>query len=169
LRRQRQTRSFTPEPVSPTDLDALLETIRWTGSSGNSQPWKFLVVHDEAIKSKLAAVVEWTKWIAGAPMVIVIVTEGDNRWAHTYDLGRIDERILLSAQALGLGAGVVTFYTDEGIAAARQILGIPDDWSIYSAVAVGHPAGVTKPSSTSGRKPLDELVMWDQFGNHSAK
>jgi nitroreductase len=163
LRRQRQTRDFTTDPVSDDDLQAILETIRWTGSSGNSQPWKFLVVRDPETKEHLGNVVKWTKWIAQAPVVIVVVTEGPDPRAHTYDLGRINERILLAAQALGLGAGVSTFFTEQGIREAKAILRVPDDWSVYSAVAIGHPAGRPRTVSKGGRKPLEELVLWDRF------
>ena len=120
-------------------------------------------MRDPAIRARLGAVVEWTNWIAQAPLVIVVLTEGQDPRAHTYDLGRIDERILLASQALGLGAGIVTFYTEEGLRAAKDILRVPADWSVYSAVGIGHPARVSPPSSKSGRKPLDELVLWDQF------
>jgi nitroreductase len=164
LRRQRQTRSFSEEPVSDVDLDNILETIRWTGSSGNSQPWKFLVVREPETKARLAALVEWTAWIAGASAIIFVLTEGPDPRAHTYDLGRVDERILLASQALGLGAGVVTPHTEEALAGARAILHVPSDWSIYSAVAIGHPDEHAKPASKGGRKPLEELVDWELFG-----
>ena len=35
LRRQRQTRAFTGEPVGEADLETILEVARWTGSAGN--------------------------------------------------------------------------------------------------------------------------------------
>jgi nitroreductase len=163
LRRQRQIRAFTNDPVSDDDIQALLETIRWTGSSGNSQPWKFLVLRDPDTKARLAAAVEWTRWIADAPLVLVVLVEGVDPHTHTYDLGRIDERILLASQALGLGAGIVTFFTDDGLRIAKDVLRVPTDWSVYSAVGIGHPAEQARPASKGGRKPLDELVLWDQF------
>jgi len=43
LLRTRQVREFTPEPPSDEQLDAILEVARWTGSSQNSQPWRFVV------------------------------------------------------------------------------------------------------------------------------
>jgi nitroreductase len=41
LRRTRQIRRFTDEPVAEADLVAILEVARWTGSSTNRQPWTF--------------------------------------------------------------------------------------------------------------------------------
>ena len=165
LKGQRQTREFTQEPVSDADIQALLETMRWTGSSSNTQPWQFVVVRDQAAKDALARATQYTGWIANAPLMLVVLTVGDDPSQHTYDLGRVDERILLAAQALGLGAGIVTFWSDAAQTLARETLELPVDWSIYSAVAVGHPAESARPAKLGGRKPLDELVHWDTFGH----
>ncbi|HET9660803.1 MAG TPA: nitroreductase family protein [Thermomicrobiales bacterium] len=165
LKGQRQTREFTLEAVSDADIQALLETMRWTGSSSNSQPWQFVVVRDQAAKDALAQATQYTGWIANAPLILAVLTAGPDPTAHAYDLGRVDERILLAAQALGLGAGIVTFWSDAAQALARKTLQLPDDWSIYSAVAVGHPAESARAAKLGGRKPLDELVNWETYGN----
>jgi nitroreductase len=165
LKGQRQTREFTSEPVSDADIQALLETMRWTGSSSNSQPWQFVVVREQSAKDALAQATQYTGWIANAPLILVVLAAGSDPNAHTYDLGRVDERILLASQALGLGAGIVTFWSDAAQALTRKTLHLPDDWSVYSAVAVGHPAANARAARLGGRKPLDELVNWETFGN----
>ena len=161
---QRQTREFTDEPVSDADIQALLETMRWTGSASNRQPWQFVVVRDAAERAALAEATQYTGWIADAPLLLVVVSAGADPNAHAYDVGRVDERILLAAQALGLGAGIVTFWSDKAQELVRTTLGLPADWSAYSGVAVGHPAGTARPARLGGRKPLSELVHWDRFG-----
>lgn len=165
LKGQRQTREFTQEPVSDTDIQALLEIMQWTGSASNTQPWQFVVVRDQTATSALAQATQYTGWIADAPLILVVLTAGPDPNAHAYDLGRVDERILLAAQALGLGAGIVTFWNDSSQSLARTTLQLPDDWSIYSAVAVGHPSENSRPARMGGRKPLDELVNWETYGN----
>ena len=162
---QRQTREFTSEPVSDADIQALLETMRWTGSASNTHPWQFVAVREAAAKNALAQATQYTGWIANAPLILVVLTAGSEPNAHAYDLGRVDERILLASQALGLGAGIVTFWSDESQKLARRTLNLPADWSIYSAVAVGHPAESARPARLGGRKPLAELVHWDTFGS----
>ncbi len=164
LKGQRQTREFTSAQVSGADIDALLEVMRWTGSSKNSQPWQFVIVRDAAIREALAQATQYTGWIAKAPLVLVVLTAGSDPANHAYDLGRVDERILLAAQALGLGAGIVTFWGEHGQRTARSALGLPEEWSVYSAVAVGHPAKHWRPASMGGRKELADLVHWDRFG-----
>jgi nitroreductase len=162
---QRQTREFTDEAVSDADIQALLETMRWTGSASNKQPWQFAVVRDSAELAALSQATQYTGWIAEAPLLLVVLSQGADPNAHAYDVGRVDERVLLASQALGLGAGIVTFWSEEAQELVRTTLGLPDDWSAYSAVAVGHPADSARPARLGGRKPLSELVHWDRFGN----
>ena len=46
LRRVRQVRQFTDQPIDPAALDAIVDVGRWSGSSRNSQPWRFIVLRD---------------------------------------------------------------------------------------------------------------------------
>ncbi|MBX2952815.1 MAG: NAD(P)H-dependent oxidoreductase [Leadbetterella sp.] len=47
------------EKISDEKIEQLKEIIRLSPSSINSQPWKFLFVYDEKVKSKLAAASYW--------------------------------------------------------------------------------------------------------------
>jgi nitroreductase len=165
LRRQRQSRQFTDEPVSDADLEAILQVARWTGSSKNTQPWQFVVVTDPAIKAEIGKATQWTGWAADAPVVIVTVTDGSTPRAHDYDEGRVSERMLLAAQALGLGSGVITFSPPDAQARVKAALKVPDGHQVYSAVPIGHAVPRTGAHPLAGRKPLEELVHRDTFGN----
>lgn len=164
LARLRQTRTFTDEPVSDAELHSILDVMRWTGSAGNAQPWQFIVVRDPATKTALSQSVDSMNWLANAPLVLVVVLEEGKTSTRMHDLGRMDERILLAAHALGLGAGIVSFWNAEAKEHGRAVLQIPDGWVLFSAVGVGHPASSTVQSGNGGRKELTDLVHWERFG-----
>ncbi|HEX2844175.1 MAG TPA: nitroreductase family protein, partial [Candidatus Limnocylindria bacterium] len=46
LLRVRQVREFASTPVDPEALDAMADAARWSGSSRNGQPWRFVIVRD---------------------------------------------------------------------------------------------------------------------------
>jgi nitroreductase len=165
IRSRRQTRQFTDEPVSDADLQALLEIARWTGSAGNSQPWKFVVVRDAERRAALAATQPHTDFLKNSPLVIVPVMETGKEWEDGYDEGRVAERLFLAAEALGLGSGVVWFYLPEAIEQAQQILNVPAGSVARSAIGIGHPAPVDpdKPKRPNPRKPLAELVIEERY------
>jgi nitroreductase len=50
---RRSIREYTPDPVSDHDLDLILESARQAPSGENAQPWRFIVVKDEAARKKL--------------------------------------------------------------------------------------------------------------------
>jgi nitroreductase len=53
---RRCIREFTADPVSDQDLDLILEAARQAPSGENAQPWRFIIVKDEAMRKKMGAI-----------------------------------------------------------------------------------------------------------------
>jgi nitroreductase len=160
LRRTKQIRRFTPEPVDPEALQEILEVARWTGSSTNSQPWLFLVLRDRAILDGVAARAKYARHVAHAPTAIAIVMPGDDAESEAYDEGRVAERILIAAHALGLGAGIGWAQGEEQ-REVGTLLGVEPPAFIRTIVSLGHPTDeALRPRTAPGtaRKPLSEIV-----------
>ena len=160
LRRTRQVRKFTDQPVSETDLTAILEVARWTGSSMNLQPWTFIVIRGRADLERLAELAPYARHVAGAAVAIAIAMNGDNVEWDTYDEGRAAERILVAAGALGLGAGIGwALEPEQPHVAAFLGLGAPQ--FVRTIVSLGYPTErARQPRSAPGaaRRPLAELM-----------
>jgi nitroreductase len=160
LRRTRQVRQFTDEPVDEDDLQAILEVARWTGSSQNQQLWIFLVVRDPAVRQRIGEVTRYARYVGKAPLAIAIVMPGDDVETDAYDEGRAAERILIAANALGLGAGIGWTDGDER-AVVGSLLGVSPPAFVRTIISVGHPteAAMQKRSGPGrGRRPLEEIV-----------
>ena len=168
--RTRQYREFTPDPPSREQLDALLETARWTGSSRNAQPWRFILVRDPTVIGRIAhAGMTLTRSLQTASVAIAIVLPVDHGQAISlaFDEGRAAERILVAASMLGLGAGVA-WLRPEVRPLAGELLAIPEGWFVRTVMAVGHlSAGAPAPKSAPGtaRRPRDEVVFEDRWGS----
>jgi nitroreductase len=166
LRKVRQSRQYTPEPVSESDVQELLEVARWTGSSTNSQPWHFVAVTDPDDLRAIGAARPAIAWVGEAPLAIALVLNGNNEASEAYDEGRVTERLLIAARYLGLGAGTAWIGEPEAQAAVKERLGIPAERTLRSVVVIGHPQpGVTHKlgRKTSGRRPLDEVSSRGRF------
>lgn len=166
LRNLRQSRRFDGTPIDNADLQRILEVARWTGSSRNSQPWQMVVVEDREQLKRLAHVRELNIWMQDASVAIAIVLPGDTNVAHSYDEGRLSERIMLAAEVLGYGSGTA-WYTNEGeTSAAKGILQVPADATLRSLVVIGRvrEEAASGGKSGGGRKPLDEIVSYNTFG-----
>lgn len=167
LRGLRQRRTFTDEPIADEVLQDILEVARWTGSAKNSQPWHLIVVRDKGTLKRLSEAGQFAGFLAGVDVAIVIALHGYSPVAELYDEGRLSERIMLIADAHGLGSGTGWFGDEAGQATVKALLNIPADWTVHSAVGLGHvPAGhVERPGVAGGRHPLSEIVSEERIAD----
>jgi nitroreductase len=167
MRKVRQARRYGPEPVGEETIAELLEIARWTGSSRNTQPWHFIVVTDKEQLRQISEIRTPINWVADAPLAIAIVLDGKSEVSEAFDEARVTERLLIAARLLGLGGGTAWFGDAGQQARGKEILGIPAERTARSVVVIGTPTTTKdhRPNpATPGRRPLDELVSYDRFG-----
>jgi nitroreductase len=165
MRRVRSVRSFRPDPVPDEFLTEILEVARWTGSGSNRQPWTFVIVREPATLSAIAAASPNVRHVAGAAAAIVIVMDGGMPEIETFDEGRVAERILVAATALGL-ASAIGWIVPAGAAAVAALLGVPEGRRARTLVSLGYPTTEgAGPKSAPGtaRRALAEMVRFERF------
>jgi nitroreductase len=168
LRRTRQIREFTAEPVETAALDAIADVGRWSGSASNTQPWRFIVVTDEAVLRRLAEIgVPQTCSLrtATAAIAIVLPVDDSHETSLAYDEGRAAERILIAAGMLDLGAGIAWIRSDVR-AEVSGVFGLPTDRYIRTIIAIGHPSeAALKPKAAPGEARLarDESIFRERW------
>jgi nitroreductase len=154
--------------VDQAELDALVDAARWSGSSANSQPWRFIVIRDAAtIRAIHELGLPSTRGLATAPAAIAIAVPSEEKKAVgiAYDEGRATERLLIGASMLDLGAGI-SWMMPKIRDAVGRILGLPADRMVRTIVQIGHPtAAARKPKSAPGeaRLPREEVVFEERW------
>lgn len=172
LRKVRQVRQYTDEAVTGEQIDQLLGVARWTGSSRNTQPWHFIVVTDRDQLRQISEVRPPIRWVAHAPLAIAIVLDGRSQVSEAYDEGRVTERLLVAARALGLGGGTAWFGDDQQQQRGKEILGVGNELTARSVVVIGHAVTSKDPRpnpAASGRRPLSEIVSHGTLGSHTPR
>ena len=172
LRGLNATRAFRPDPIPQPVVDDLLTVARWTGSARNLQPWEFVLVRERATLEALAACEGSAKHTAGAALAIVLVMAGnpDFDQQETFDEGRLSERILLAAEAHGVG-GCIGWWKGDGRIAAKRLLGIPQSRLVRTEISLGYPdmeALAARPKPPQARKPLAELLHEERYRGRGA-
>lgn len=164
LRSLRAVRSFRADPVPQEVVDDILEVARWSGSASNRQPWELVVIRDRETLGALARVEGYAGHLAGAPLGIVLVMAGERPTQETYDEGRLAERVMLAAFAHGVGSSV-GWIVGDGRATAKEILGIPEDRTVRTAISLGYPNEETRRRRAGqARKPLSEIMHEERYG-----
>ena len=166
LRSLRAVRSFRPDPVPGEVMDDILEVARWSGSASNRQPWEIVVVRERETLDALAAVEGYANHLAGAPLGIVLGMAGERPEQETYDEGRLAERIMLAAHAHGVGSSI-GWIVGAGRDATKDLLGIPSEHIVRTAISLGYPDETARRPRTSAgqaRKPLSEIVHEERYG-----
>jgi nitroreductase len=168
LIRARQYREFTDEPLSQAELDALADVARWSGSSKNRQPWRFIVVRDGPTLRQIAETgMPHTRSLQTATAAIAIILPADpaREVSNAYDEGRAAERLIVAAGLLELGAGISWVHPSVH-STISAILGLPPDRMVRTIVALGHPSpAARRPKAAPGeaRLPRDESVFEERW------
>ena len=192
LKRRRMVRHYDGEPIPRETLERIAATVRRAPSGGFSQGQRLLVVDDPALLEKMAeGEEEWAEgmepWLGSAPAQILVMTrEGDYHdryrkddklqdgkeieWPVPFwhvDAGAALMLILLAAIDEGLAAGVYGIFGDID-ARYRELLRIPDDFTIVAGVTLGRPLpdpawSEATSRATQRQRPLDEVAHWNSW------
>ena len=166
--------SYTDQPVSDEQVETMLRAAMAAPTGMNVQPWRFVVIRDQAVKDKLAG--PRGGMIAQAPVVFVICGETtlmrkpfgqpdaeaveveNGNW--TQDCSAATENLLLAAEALGLGAVWTAAhpYADR-VNPIREALGLPENVTPLCVVPCGYPAGDDQPKD----KWKPENIHYDKW------
>ena len=161
-------RALTDRPVERPLLEAVLEAARWAPSAGNRRLHRFVAVENPATLAVLRMV---SPGMFQRPTALVLIAIDQGRAAHFgmrptarglyVDVGTAAQTMLLAAHSLGLGAGVVTSFSQ---AAVREVLNLPETLSPEMFVCLGYAAAV-QPPAIRARTPVTwrSLTDWERF------
>jgi nitroreductase len=151
-------RQYQDKPVPPDTLRRIVEAGWLTGSSMNGQPWHFIVIEDRAMLRRLGEVARSGRYIAQAPLAIVVVIE-DSVYAVS-DASRAIQSMVLAAWVEGIGSNWVGFH---GLDSVKPLLDIPAELDVLAILPFGYPA-LKVGRGRKKRKPLAEVASREHFG-----
>lgn len=160
IKNRRSIRFYRNKEVSDADIEEILKAGFCAPSAHNERPWHIAVVKDKAAREKMATIHEWSRFIATAPVAIVVAI--DRRrfppfWPE--DGAAFMENMLIQATELGLGScwiGVRRVETNgiRGEDVVREVCGLPKRFGIVAIMILGHAArhpGPHEPAIPEGR------------------
>ena len=183
----RAIRRLKPDPIPDEDLRAVLEAAIRAPNGGNTQPWRFLVVRDPALRSKLGEIYREAWWakrrdegimgpedlpdtptrraamrladeIGGSPVMVLVCAVARGH-AAAESVVPAAQNLLLAARSLGIGGTITTLHptVEEQV---HALLGIPDNAQVVYCIPLGYPRGKFGPTT---RKPVGEVSAIDRW------
>jgi len=187
LRDRFSVRTFRDKPIPDDVLKIMLESGRLSPSGGNEQPWAFGVVSDRGLIAQIGDIAYQQKWIASAPILIVLCTigVGDDRGGrdiqkHRFPeyreiIDRMDQQVYwalnqeehqtkiagthmaLVALEHGVGSCWVSLFEVTRLA---KLLNLPTSYLPSEILALGYPLEGRKPAQ---KKAFNEVVFYNAF------
>lgn len=172
---RQSVRRYADTPVEPEKLTLCLEAARLAPSASNSQPWKFIIVDKEPLRTEVAKatfsdIKLINKFTVQAPVLVVIVMEKaklitrlamlvkKKEWP-LIDIGITAEHFCLQAAELGLGTCMIGWFEEDKI---KKLLQMPANKSIGLLISVGY-AVEGYPQRTKIRKSMEEIVSYNAY------
>lgn len=156
-------RKFKDMVVEEDKIKQILETVRYAPSAVNYQPWHFIVVTNQELKTKIAETYD-RDWLKRAPVIIVACGNHNESWKREdgkdhcdIDVAIAVDHMTLAATELGLGTcWVCNFNVND----CKKVLELPDHLEPISLIPLGYP--VERELREKQRKNLDSIVCWER-------
>lgn len=190
IKTRRSIRRYTADPVDDAKIETILEAGRWAPSWSNTQCWRFIVVRNPEIKTRVADTLmkmeikgelvdnPLIKVFNTVPVLIVICAEegksgkkpgpgGEGGDFFTdkgdwfmFDTALAVENMVLTTHALGLGTVITGTFDAQE---AEKVLGIPEGYRIVTMLPVGIPLP-GQEIKIPPRKELNEIIDKNRWG-----
>ena len=188
LRNRFSVRKFQDKHIPDAVVQDMLEAGRLSPSGGNEQSWTFGVITDRNLIAQIVEIAYQQKWIAKAPLLIVLCTigVGDERGGrdiqkyrfpeYTEDIEKIEQdlywalnqeehqtkiagtHMALVALEHGVGSCWVSWFDVKRLA---KLLNLPRGHLPSEILVLGYPEEEHKITK---KKELDEVVFYNTFG-----
>jgi nitroreductase len=180
IRERWSPRAFDDRPVERGQLVSLFEAARWAPSSGNEQPWRFVLAErhsDQAAFDRLIGALNESNqiWARFAPVVGFSVasmiwerTGRPNRHAW-HDVGLSMSMLLVEATSRGLFVHQMAGYDAQK---AREVCAIPEGFEPVAAFVIGYPGPIerldernqTREVAARTRRPVSQSAFQGRWG-----
>lgn len=184
IKQRRSIRKYKKKQVPDDLIKSVLDAANWAPSSGNSQPWEFIVARGAyadtiskifyaSVKDhiptasyipdeKKAPMLEYAKDFGGAPVRIIVTYQVFEDTVKTEEALMATcaaiQNLCLAATQVGLGSVWIAGQTIHAVE-TRSILNLSEDWKIAGIIPVGFPD--MNPPAPSRKDPeLDNIVKW---------
>jgi len=177
LKQRYSPRIFSEEVIDEKEVAQLFEAVRWSASSYNKQPWRFIYAekNSEAYDKIYDCLSDFNKkWANNAPLLILTAykektDDGKDNFHALHDLGLSLGNMTVQAQYMGIG-----LHHMAGVdwKKAQKKFNVPEGYHITTAIAAGYYGGALEnlpedlqeqETAERTRQPLASFAFKDNW------
>ena len=154
IKKRRSVRKFESRPVSEEIISDILDCARLAPTANNLQPWLFGAITDPQLKSQLADLTDYGKFIADSAVCFAVFADSTKKY-FLEDGCAATENILLACTAHGIGSCWVAGHKKGFIDDVRELLNVFEPFTLIALIAAGYSDKNPSPK----KKSLDEVTF----------
>lgn len=158
IKGRRSVRSFRDAEIPEEAIREALECARQAPTAANVQPWLIGVVKEKDTLEKIAGLTDNGKFIADAKACFAVFGEKKAKY-YLEDCSCATMNLILGLWAYGVGTCWVAGDKKPYAGAVRELLGVPDTYTLVSLVPAGFPADMAIPP----KKDLSAITFSERF------
>ena len=194
---RRTFRTFERRPIPAELSTSVLDAARWAPAAGDSEPVRFIVIDDPALKKQLFRLARESKDISNhweplfrssglrgyvqdwthTPFCVAVCVDPSavpkhvhHGWSHRLAGAAASQNLALAARYHGMAMVMYTHFSQEKL---KQLLDVPFEWDVDGVMGIGFPdlrrinPRVLEVSLI--RLSLGELVSSERHGDPAPK
>ncbi len=158
IKNRRSIRKYKPDPVPDEVIRDIVDCARLAPTARNVQPWVIGVIRDQKLRSAIADLAEYGKFIRHAPVCFTVFVKEDEKY-FMEDGCAATMNIILAAAAHGVGTCWVAGHKKDYVSVIRDLLSVPMGYTLLSLISAGYADQTPDPQ----KKSLDEIVFFDRY------
>lgn len=158
MQKRASVREYLKKPIPFDALSRIVDAGRMAPTARGVEPWEFIVVTNDKIKSELAQIADTGRFIADSAACIAVFCK-DTKY-YLEDGCAATENMLIAATALGIGTCWVAGDKKPYCPQIGQVLGAPSEYKLVSMISLGYPKTEIKPHR---KRELKQVLHKDRF------
>jgi nitroreductase len=170
-------RVFTETEPTEQELRQLFEAARWSASSYNQQPWRFIVARkgSDTYQKIYDLLSDFNQSWVDSPVLVLCAYKktfdnGKENFHALHDLGLCIGNLSIQAQSMGIALHQMAGVDFEK---AKEVFEIPDDYHVATSISIGFYGGnpedlkddlEKQERQARERKPQAEFVFANEWG-----
>jgi hypothetical protein len=171
----RAVRRLRSDPIPDEVINRVFTAATWTPSGGNQQGWRIVAVRDATARTALQELYRplWDNYVRqaeqrlqGMPIETIEKTRkalaaGTYLSQHLHEVPIVAVFCFNSDYMSITDTGLDRPSVVGGGTAAKELLGIPDNWHTCAHIPIGYPVGTGH--GPISRNAVEQMVSWDRF------